>query len=403
LNGRRDFLKIAVAAVVSSVVTGVGAWGVMGSKPLETVTVTKPPSTVTVTKQLGIVCPVDGSPYAWTPIGSRSENFNWLCLKCGHTWVQTYPEDVYKLWREAFLSAEYVRDYTILCLRGVEETSLPDPLNLNWLGGLVVPDGQENHPLGYSTFYYTADELAVTVGYPIVLPENTVYNIKIEWQGKTVWEGELFQREFKKPTIIKPAIVNDIDIQILESFPVQVRVIARGDLSDSCTEIGEIKTSREGNSFSVNITTSRPADIVCAQVVTPFEEIISLDVVGLKAGSYTVDVNGVRDTFELQVDNIAKTQDIEVDAGEEFAISLDSNPTTGYQWQLVKPLDESVLQLIGSEYKPPETKLVGAGGKEVWTFKAMDSGTAEISLVYVRSWEKDVPPAEERTYNVTVR
>jgi len=43
---------------------------------------------------------------------------------------------------------------------------------------------------------------------------------------------------------------------------------------------------------------------MCAQVMTPFEEVVALDVVGLKAGVYTVDVNGVGDTFELQMDNI---------------------------------------------------------------------------------------------------
>src|SRR5690606_272202 len=36
------------------------------------------------------------------------------------------------------------------------------------------------------------------------------------------------------------AIVNSIDILMMESFPVQVRVVARGDLPDSCTEIDEI-------------------------------------------------------------------------------------------------------------------------------------------------------------------
>ncbi len=63
-------------------------------------------------------------------------------------------------------------------------------------------------------------------------------------------------------------------------------------------------TRHEGDTFFVTITTSRPADAVCAQVMTPFAEVVALDVVGLKTGVYTVDVNGVRDTFELQMDNI---------------------------------------------------------------------------------------------------
>jgi len=100
------------------------------------------------------------------------------------------------------------------------------------------------------------------------------------------------------------ATVDDIDIAILESFPVQINVIARGNLPDACTRIDDITVNREGNTFMVTITTLRPAGAVCAQVVTPFEEVVALDVVGLEAGTYTVNVNGITGTFQLQVDNI---------------------------------------------------------------------------------------------------
>ncbi len=100
------------------------------------------------------------------------------------------------------------------------------------------------------------------------------------------------------------AKVNDIEILLLESFPVQVHAVAIGEHPDSCTEVDRVTTSRTGDTFFVTITTSRPADAICAQVLTPFEEIVVLDVVGLKAGVYTVDVNGVGGTFELQTDNI---------------------------------------------------------------------------------------------------
>jgi inhibitor of cysteine peptidase len=100
------------------------------------------------------------------------------------------------------------------------------------------------------------------------------------------------------------ATVGSVDILILESFPVQIRVLAKGTLSDACTTIHEITQEREGDTFTVTITTIRPADMMCAQVLTPFEESIPLDVQGLKAGTYTVDVNGETATFTLDVDNI---------------------------------------------------------------------------------------------------
>lgn len=103
--------------------------------------------------------------------------------------------------------------------------------------------------------------------------------------------------------IINLANVNSIEIMLLESFPVQINVCARGEHPDSCTKVDEITTAREGNTFVVTINAFRPADAMCAQVITPYEEVVALDVVGLKTGVYTVEVNGIRDTFELQTDN----------------------------------------------------------------------------------------------------
>jgi len=113
------------------------------------------------------------------------------------------------------------------------------------------------------------------------------------------------------PSSLKPggipmaglARVEQIEIMILESFPAQVNVVARGSLPDGCTTIDRIEQQRQGNTFLVMITTVRPADRMCTQALVPFEQVISLDVAGLKAGTYSVNVNGVQDTFELAVDN----------------------------------------------------------------------------------------------------
>ena len=99
------------------------------------------------------------------------------------------------------------------------------------------------------------------------------------------------------------ASVDEIDILILESFPVQINVIARGNLPDPCTEISEVLQEREGDTFFITIKTYRSPGF-CIQVLAPFEEIIPLEVYGLPAGTYTVDVNGAQDTFDLEVDNI---------------------------------------------------------------------------------------------------
>ena len=99
------------------------------------------------------------------------------------------------------------------------------------------------------------------------------------------------------------ALVDEIDILILESFPVQINVIARGNLPDPCTEISEVLQEREGDTFFITIKTYRSPGF-CIQVLAPFKEIIPLEVYGLPAGTYSVDVNGIQDTFDLEVDNI---------------------------------------------------------------------------------------------------
>lgn len=99
------------------------------------------------------------------------------------------------------------------------------------------------------------------------------------------------------------ASVDEIEIIILESFPVQIQVIARGNLPDPCTEIYQVNQEKKGHTFFITIKTSRPAD-PCIQIIVPFEVKIPLNVYGLPAGTYTVDVNGVQETFDLEVDNL---------------------------------------------------------------------------------------------------
>jgi len=119
----------------------------------------------------------------------------------------------------------------------------------------------------------------------------------------TFWASNI-EKIVAEDAAVSLANVNDIKILLLESFPVQIHAVVSGEHPDSCTKVDKVVTKREGDTFFVTITTARPADAMCAQVMTPFEEIVALDAVGLEAGVYTVDVNGVRDTFELQTDNI---------------------------------------------------------------------------------------------------
>ena len=108
---------------------------------------------------------------------------------------------------------------------------------------------------------------------------------------------------------VREATVESIEVLVLESFPVQVNVIASGTLPDACTTLNEPTPRLEGNTFVVNLTATRLPEEVCSQAIVPFDKVISLDVDGLSAGTYTVSVNGVTGTFTLDADNVASGEE----------------------------------------------------------------------------------------------
>lgn len=107
----------------------------------------------------------------------------------------------------------------------------------------------------------------------------------------------------REDVVVQDANVEEIEIAILESFPVQVNVTAYGTLPDGCTELSDITRERNNNIFTVTLTTERSRDAVCTQVLRNFEQTFPLDVEGLSAGEYSVTVNSVQETFRLDVDN----------------------------------------------------------------------------------------------------
>lgn len=105
--------------------------------------------------------------------------------------------------------------------------------------------------------------------------------------------------------IVSEAKLQDLQILILESFPVQVNLQVTGMLPDGCTTVGPIDVQQNGDRFEVTVNTVRPRDMMCTQVVSEFQDSISLPVRGLAAGTYTVLANGLTDSFTLDVDNVA--------------------------------------------------------------------------------------------------
>ena len=101
------------------------------------------------------------------------------------------------------------------------------------------------------------------------------------------------------------AIIDSLDILLLESFPLQAKVKVVGFLPDGCTEIHDIHVERDGMSFIVTLMTKRPTGHVpCTLAIEPFEDALTLDIEGLPAGTYTVIAQDMEAEFTLDVDNV---------------------------------------------------------------------------------------------------
>jgi predicted secreted protein len=95
--------------------------------------------------------------------------------------------------------------------------------------------------------------------------------------------------------------------------------------------------------------------------------------------------------------------DVRVKAGDDFALQLESNITTGYTWQFADKPDEAVVRLVDERYEAPADKgPVGAGGQQRFTLHAVAKGTTIIKLHYVRPWEQPPVPNREATFTIVV-
>jgi hypothetical protein len=98
----------------------------------------------------------------------------------------------------------------------------------------------------------------------------------------------------------------DVTLAMAESVAVEQRdnqgyAVVQGNYPDPCTSISSVEQSAEGNTIRITLLTDRPADLMCAAVLTPFTVDILLTTGGLGPGEYSVIVNeGPSTTFVLE-------------------------------------------------------------------------------------------------------
>jgi predicted secreted protein len=119
-------------------------------------------------------------------------------------------------------------------------------------------------------------------------------------------------------------------------------------------------------------------------------------------------VPGASAMFQPTTTGNTTRQPFTAEAGVPFSLTLASNRTTGYSWQLLEPLDSTVLELESHTYQqrgttPAGQQIVGAPGVETFTFYPLCAGATTIALIYKRPWEPTSPDDQRRIYDVVVQ
>lgn len=96
--------------------------------------------------------------------------------------------------------------------------------------------------------------------------------------------------------------------------------------------------------------------------------------------------------------------EITVSVGQVLVVELPSNRTTGYSWAVAGTPAPILVTLGEPAYNQDLSPLgiVGAGGTEIWRFRAAKPGRETLRLKYAHSWEKNVAPVNVVTFNVVV-
>ncbi len=96
---------------------------------------------------------------------------------------------------------------------------------------------------------------------------------------------------------------------------------------------------------------------------------------------------------------------IKVKLGDNFSLTLESNPTTGYSWKA--NFNSRQLKLVSQKFEPRQSDdqqlIAGRGGQEVFEFQALKAGNTKIEFHYLRPWEKDVPAIKEVIYKIRIQ
>jgi len=92
---------------------------------------------------------------------------------------------------------------------------------------------------------------------------------------------------------------------------------------------------------------------------------------------------------------------INASLGKEFTITLESNPSTGFEWWT--KFDPNHVSLLNSTFLSGNEKLrmIDVPGKEIFSFNARNAGNTEVIMLLLKPWENGTV-AERKIFPIDI-
>lgn len=105
-----------------------------------------------------------------------------------------------------------------------------------------------------------------------------------------------------------PVEIESIEVSLIDSFPVEANIKVAGIQGDACPSSYSLSQEISGNNIELSLSRTREDD-KCIEMETTFLETFPIDIVDLKKGNYTVNLQGKTDELVLSIDNTITLSD----------------------------------------------------------------------------------------------
>ncbi len=128
-----------------------------------------------------------------------------------------------------------------------------------------------------------------------------VYDVTVNGQRRAV-QAIAPNARCEAPHVVVPAPIDEVTINVAESFPPQYIVHIVSGLPNGCARFNELTTTRDGNVITITVTNLMPADpnVVCTLIYGIVEHNVNLGSDFTPGETYTVKVNDATKTFVAQ-------------------------------------------------------------------------------------------------------